>query len=157
MSAYNFISFPVIFHYTQQQYIINQIMSQKDFITWSEEKSKLQEKENVPYFHTREIWFISTGLNVWVEQDGKNTNFSRPVLILKKFNKHSFWGIPLSTQVKIGKTYFNFSFHDGIKSFANMSQLKLFSSKRLLRKIGVIHDAEFSILKEKIKSLIDDQ
>lgn len=48
------------------------------------------------------------GQNIGFEQNGKGDNFVRPVIILKKFNKNMFFGIPLSTQIKDGKFYYYF-------------------------------------------------
>ena len=50
------------------------------------------------YFHEREVWFCSVGVNVGMERDARNTKFSRPVVIVKKFNEFMFWGVPLSSK-----------------------------------------------------------
>ena len=42
----------------------------------------------------KDIWWVSVGVNVGFEEDGKNDNFVRPVLVLKKFNNDMFLGIP---------------------------------------------------------------
>jgi len=44
-----------------------------------------------PFFHGREIWFCAIGANIRFEQDGSGTEFLRPVVIIKKFNKEVFW------------------------------------------------------------------
>ena len=36
------------------------------------------------------------GVNIGFEQDGTGSNFDRPVLILKGFNKESFFGVALT-------------------------------------------------------------
>jgi hypothetical protein len=46
-------------------------MSQKEFDNWNNQKKDIHEKENIPYFHDREIWYASFGVNIGVEQDGK--------------------------------------------------------------------------------------
>ena len=60
---------------------------EKDFQKWHSEKEKLHARSNAPFFHEREIWWCSLGLNVGFEQDGKNDNFERPVLVLRRFNR----------------------------------------------------------------------
>lgn len=40
------------------------------------------------------------------EQDGKGSEYVRPVLIMKKFNKNLFWGCPLSEKIKLQNRYY---------------------------------------------------
>jgi mRNA interferase MazF len=96
--------------------------------------------------------------NIGYEQDGKGENFVRPVVIVKGFNKDIFFGIPLSTKLKEGKFYYHFSFKkqdEVVINIALLSQMRLFSTKRLLNKIGVISMEDFKNLKDKFKVLID--
>jgi mRNA interferase MazF len=127
----------------------------KDFDKWNKEKKQVNNK--IPgydfFFHAREIWWCSVGVNVGVETDGKNNNFERPVLILKKFNKEHFWGIPLTTNEKEGDFYQKIKHNKGT-SWAILSQIRSFSTKRLLRKIGRISEDELLQIKSKIKCLI---
>ncbi len=59
------------------------------FIEWTKLKIRIQISEEEPvYFREKEIWWASLGVNIGYEQDGKNRNFERPVLVLKKFNKN---------------------------------------------------------------------
>jgi mRNA interferase MazF len=83
------------------------------------------------------------GVNVGVEIDGKNNDFERPVLIVKKFNDEMFWGIPLTSKLKQHPYVLEVQ-HDGGISFANVSQLRLCSSKRMLRKIGMISSESYN-------------
>ena len=73
------------------------------------------------YFHEREIWWASIGANIGFEQNGKNENYERPVLIIKKFNKEIFWGLPLTSKEKSGKYYFATEYNQR-KSFVILSQ-----------------------------------
>ncbi len=63
----------------------------EQFISWTKIKIRLFLKPNKHeiYFNEREIWWAHLGVNVGYEQDGKNDNFERPVLIIKKFGKHT--------------------------------------------------------------------
>jgi mRNA interferase MazF len=101
---------------------------------------------------------MNMGKNIGYEQDGKGENFVRPVVIVKGFNKDIFFGIPLSTKLKEGKFYYQFSFKkqdEVVTNIALLSQMRLFSTKRLLNKIGVISTEDFKNLKDKFKVLID--
>lgn len=124
------------------------------FKKWTEIKIQLhiQERRRI-YFKEREIWWCSLGVNIGFEQDGKNEWFERPVLILKKFNHEVLWILPLTSQAKQGIFYHSFS-HDGKTSTAILSQLRLISSKRLLRKIRTLSYSEFEMVRNKIKDLL---
>jgi len=53
------------------------------FLNWSLKKEKLHNRDKKIYFHEREIWWCSLGLNIGYEEDGKNDNYTRPILVLK--------------------------------------------------------------------------
>ena len=40
---------------------------------------------------------MKEGKNIGFEQNGKGSNFVRPILVLRKFNSSIFWGLPLTT------------------------------------------------------------
>ncbi|MFH1714544.1 MAG: type II toxin-antitoxin system PemK/MazF family toxin [Candidatus Nealsonbacteria bacterium] len=125
----------------------------KDFKSWHNEKSHLHEEKVRPFFHEKEIWFASIGLNIGFEQDGRGENFLRPIIIIKKFNNEVLWGIPLSKNKKKGKHYFPFHF-DNRESTAILSQIRLVDSKRLQYKIGNISDKDFSEIKRKLTQFL---
>lgn len=127
----------------------------KVFISWTKLKIRLHLKpdESCVYFDEREIWWSSLGVNIGHEQDGKNDNFERPILVLRKFNRNIMWALPMTSKNKIGGHYHQFE-RNGKKYSIILSQLRLISSKRLLRKIGVVDENEFEIIKEKVRKLI---
>ncbi len=127
----------------------------QQFDNWNQTKKKIERKKRI-YFHIREIWFIKIGKNIGDEQDGKGENFLRPVLILKKFNKNIFLGIPLTSSSKKGKFYFNFQFLEDIKSIAILSQIRLFDAKRLAYCKGKIKNKDFKNLKKKLCKVITE-
>ena len=69
----------------------------KAFDQWNIFKKWLDAKQAAGglFFHEREIWWCSLGMNVGVEIDGKNFRFERPVLIVRRFNNHMLWIAPL--------------------------------------------------------------
>ncbi|HAH54299.1 MAG TPA: toxin-antitoxin system protein [Flavobacterium sp.] len=129
-------------------------MKNKDFDHWNEVKKRTEAQEKYPLFKEREIFNARIGENVGFEQCGKGDDFIRPVLILKKLTKEMFFGIPLSTAPKEGSFFFKFQFVELIESTALLAQMKLFSSKRLLNKMGMIDKENFQMLKEKLSKLI---
>lgn len=125
----------------------------KDFEKWNELKQTIENsslKDNV-YYYEREIWWCHIGENIGIESCGKGNKFSRPVLIIKKYNKHHSLAIPTTTKEKVGKFYFPI-FINGNKSYLMLSQIKAIDSKRLENKIGTIEVEDFN----KIKNLISE-
>lgn len=129
----------------------------KDFQKWHSKKERINDIEKPPFFHEREVWFCHLGANVGFEQDGRGDDFVRPVLVLRKFSSHIFWAVPLTKvkeNKKTSKFYYHFSFIEGIKSVAILSQVRLIDAKRLARYIGVMTEKDFTELTEKLKALL---
>jgi mRNA interferase MazF len=122
----------------------------KDFGKWHELKSYIEEHNSPLLFREREIWWTSIGLNIGEEQDGKNEHFERPVLILKKFSKGIFWGLPTSSNFKNNE--FNFAYNPDDKEATSilLSQLRIFSSKRLIRRVIMMNENEFEEIRQKV-------
>lgn len=132
----------------------------KQFNEWNEVKKSVDNHINKKVgFKNRDIFYMNMGKNIGFEQDGKGKDFVRPVVIFKVFNREIFFAIPLSSQLKKSKFYYNFSFkkRDGALSenIALLSQMKIFSSKRLLNKIGTMNIDDFEKMKESFKCLLD--
>jgi len=125
----------------------------KDFDKWNEHKKTIDSINTDLYFYERDIWWCSLGINVGFEQDGKNEYFTRPVLVLKKFSKDVFIGVPLSTSNKEGRYYFKFNFQEQ-KSNALLSQVRLFDTKSLKDKLGRLPKNIFKEIRQKIKDLL---
>ena len=128
-------------------------MNKKDFQEWHTEKSDLHEHKVRAFFHEREVWFASLGVNVGFEQDGRGNQFLRPVIVLKKFNNEVLWCLPLTKNQKKGKYYFAFELN-GEVSTAILSQIRLVDAKRLQYKIGDMTPEKFVEIKEKLKQLL---
>lgn len=124
------------------------------FIEWTKVKIRIHFSEKIVYFREGEIWWASLGVNIGHEEEGKNEKFERPILVLKKFSRHALWAIPLTTKRKEGNPYyFSYLFNEE-KYAALLPQLKLISSKRLLRKIGIFAVEDYDKIKQEIKKLI---
>lgn len=125
-----------------------------DYYNWNKQKIDIVRNKNRLFFHEREVWFTSLGLNIGFEQDGKGNNFLRPVLVIKRFSQEVLWCIPLTKRQKEGKYYFSFILNNKI-SVAILSQIRLIDSKRLQYKIGDIEKSDFFKIKEKLKLLLE--
>jgi mRNA interferase MazF len=126
----------------------------KDFDQWNELKKKLDSRNKYPSFKEKQIWWLNLGLNIGDEQCGKGIRSVRPVLILKKFNDHFFFGIPLSSIQKDNKYYFNFEFK-GKKQSAIICQIKCFSAKRICDLYGELNDKIFNCIRKKAGNLLN--
>ncbi|MFA5830210.1 MAG: type II toxin-antitoxin system PemK/MazF family toxin [Candidatus Paceibacterota bacterium] len=126
---------------------------EKDFDLWNKEKKRIDITDNLKTFHEREIWFISIGENIGFEQNGKGEKFLRPVIVLKKFSKNVFLGVPLTKTEKTGKFYADFEFQNK-RSTAILSQIRLFDSRRLKYILGKMSVGDYRKIKEKLIGLI---
>ena len=130
------------------------IKTKEIFDSWNKDKKETQEKEHSIYFREAEIWWCKLGINLGDEQDGKGDNFSRPILIIKKFNQFVFLAVPLSTKIKNNKYYFPFKSSNEKERSAIISQIRLISVKRLTDKIGFVEKEKFNQIKKAIRDLI---
>ena len=118
----------------------------KDFDGWIEKKKDSHYKESLPpMFKERDIWWVSVGINVGYEEDGKNGNYVRPVLVVKKFSRDLFLGAPMSTKLKDNKYYIKVTVKGDIVSVLS-SQIRVFSSKRMWNKLAELDEKDFNLV-----------
>ncbi|KKR85351.1 MAG: 2,4-dihydroxyhept-2-ene-1,7-dioic acid aldolase [Candidatus Azambacteria bacterium GW2011_GWF2_42_22] len=135
--------------------ILQYIYMEKDFDNWNEKKKKTHSETTQIVFYEREVWWAYTGVNVGVEIDGKHELFSRPVIIVRKFNKDMALIVPTTAQdKKENKYYLVVSGDDGKHYTVCLSQIRAISTKRFFRKIGTIDKTNYAILLEKIADMI---
>ncbi|MBU1046193.1 type II toxin-antitoxin system PemK/MazF family toxin [Patescibacteria group bacterium] len=123
----------------------------KNFDIWNEKKKEINEQKDRLYFRDGEIWWVKLGINIGYETDGKSEDFTRPVLILKKYNKYSFLAIPLTSKIKLGRYYCPIGSVDGKEAIAILSQLKNIDSLRLVNKVGFVGRNIFEEIKKAVK------
>jgi mRNA interferase MazF len=125
-----------------------------NFDSWNELKKQINLDDSTPdkFPKVGEVWMSNLGENIGFEQNGDN--FSRPVLIIKKFNNHMFWAIPLSTKQKDYDFYFNYTDPNEQKVSAILAQMRLLSVKRLKRKLYDVPDELLEQIKQKLKSFL---
>lgn len=127
----------------------------KDFDGWIEKKKKAHFSENIPpLFKERDIWWVSIGVNVGFEEDGKHEKFIRPVLVLRKFNRELFLGVPMSTKLKENPYYVKVTVKEQIVSVL-ISQLRVFSAKRIEDKLAELDTNDFNKVKENVVKMIN--
>ena len=126
----------------------------KNFDVCNQEKKEIEQVSPFEFeFNEREIWWCSIGLNIGNEEDGKNTFHERPVLILKKFNKHMTWILPTTSNEK-QNIFYHQLFYMHQRFSVILSQLRLISSKRLRRRMVKITERDFISIQNKVIQLI---
>ncbi|MBI3442584.1 MAG: type II toxin-antitoxin system PemK/MazF family toxin [Candidatus Sungbacteria bacterium] len=120
----------------------------KKFLEWIGVKQKIDEREHEPPLTTEgDFWWCAIGENVGIEVAGKSKDFTRPVVLIKRFGRFGFLGVPTTTKECKGTWYVSFM-HKGIRETAMLSQARVFSYKRLDRKIGTLDDEDLKKVKE---------
>lgn len=123
-----------------------------NFELWNKLKIELDSKENIKRFpKVSEVWLIILGKNIGFEQNGKGRDFSRPVVIIKKFNNNMYLVLPLSSVQKEISFYLNFTDANGRAVSVILSQIRLVSIKRFKRKIYTMPIDTFEAIIGKIK------
>ena len=116
---------------------------EKDFDGWNKRKKKLHQQGDRPFYHAREIWWCSVGVNIGNELDGTGERNDRPVLVLRPFNAETFFGVSLIGHQRTGDYYVSVGIVDNRDAVANLSQARLFDTKRLIRKISTLDEPTF--------------
>lgn len=131
------------------------MMHKKDFDLWNTEKKQLNESvsDKSFYIHEREVWWAAIGVNIGTEMDGKNEQHERPVLIVRKLGKNQFLGIPLTSRTKEGVFYIPINYNNR-QGTACISQVRVMSVQRLLRKIGRTRCDDFMLVTQQLSKLI---
>jgi mRNA interferase MazF len=126
----------------------------KDFNGWNHKKQEVHNAKGAPFFHEREVWWCSLGVNVGSEQDGTGANYDRPVVVVRGFNKDLFFGVALTGKKKRGRYYFPLGQIEGREATAVLSQVRLIDAKRLVRKAQTLNEALFAELKTALRNTL---
>ena len=129
-------------------------MQSEEFNSWNIQKKSIDKCKNIIKYRQRDIIFIKLGKNIGFEQDGKGDEFLRPVIVYKKFNNRVFLGIPLTSIKKNNKFHFEFEFSKNKKSYAILSQIRLFDIKRAKYKSKMIKEKDFERLEKALKEFL---
>lgn len=126
----------------------------KDFVKWFLVKTNIDSRiYNPPLFKEGQIWWCSIGENVGGEISGKGEYFRRPVLIIRKLDRFSFIGLPITSQTKTGSWYFNLKVNNQDNSII-MSQIRYIDYRRMDKIISTITVDDLKIVRESLIELI---
>ena len=126
----------------------------KDFDSWNMQKKAIHNSGKNKFYHPRDIWWCSLGINIGFEQDGTKEEKSRPVLILKGLSKNTCLVIPLTTSAEQHPMRIFLGVVDNKKASAIISQMRVVDTKRLFRKIGILNKEKFEEIRKTVKGLI---
>jgi mRNA interferase MazF len=126
----------------------------KDFVSWIKYKIFLNNKSNLPRFNEAEVWWCSMGINIGKEIDGKSEKYNRPVLILRKFNREQFWGVPLTSKSKNNELFYHKVIIKDKDSFIHLTQIRTFDVRRLQDRITKVSATDLTQIKRKLVTLL---
>lgn len=124
------------------------------FDNWNSKKKDIHLNKIHHFYHKREIWWCSLGINIGAEHNGDNIEFQRPILILKALSARTCLVIPLTSsehehpmRVIIGQI-------DGKEAKAVISQIRVIDTKRLTEKICFLDKATFETIRKAVKGML---
>jgi mRNA interferase MazF len=126
---------------------------QKDFDTWNKNKKIIHNSDKNKFYHTRELWWCSLGINIGAEQDGSGEKYDRPVLILKGLSKKTCIILPLTSSPERHKMRIPIGVIQDKEASVMLSQIRVIDTKRLIYKIGFLDKEIFTGITKAIKDL----
>lgn len=130
----------------------------KRFAEWLSLKSGIDSKEKeILNFSEGEVWMCHFGENVGFESCGKNAQFHRPVLVLRKFGGYTFYAVPLSTKIKKNNQYYIEIELKGTAQSAMVSQVRLLDVRRLHYRKGIVSQEDFTKVRQGFLSLFENE
>jgi len=129
------------------------------FDKWNKIKKYTEANKRKLGIRARDIFWAKIGQNVGSEEYGKDKNFARPVIIIRKLTSDLFIGIPLTSTIKNNDYFHSFEYNNKSNGLTENSamilQVRAYSVKRLMNKTGVVNKEDFELIIEKSKKLFD--
>jgi len=126
---------------------------EKEFDKWNEVKKKTNAEEHRLYT-VREIWWCQLGVNIGTEQDGSGERFLRPAIVLRGFGPDACLVIPLTTSTREHPLRVSVGAVEGRFARANLSQIRVVDTRRLVEKIGFLEKELFTNIRKTAKGLL---
>lgn len=104
------------------------------------------------YVNKREVWYVRMGENIGYEQNGKGSDYKRPVLVIKKLG-NVFFTVAMTTKGK-DDSFFYYKMpptYCSEPSYLIVSQFKVIDKKRFIEKMYTISEAHFKDIKKELK------
>lgn len=122
----------------------------KDFDKWNSVKKRIHSEERKVSIRSGEIRWVSCGVNVGSEIDGKGESFTRPMLVVHVVGSVLALVVPFSTKIKTVAGYIPFEFQ-GREISLCVHQMRIISQRRILARKGRISEKRLRKVKSEIK------
>ena len=122
----------------------------KDFDKWNAVKKRIHADERKVSIRAGEVRWVSCGVNVGSEIDGKGESFTRPALIVHVVGSVLALVAPLSTKTKAVAGYVPFEFQ-GKQISICAHKIRVISQRRILSRKGKISDKRLAKVTKEIK------
>lgn len=122
----------------------------KEFDAWNgiKKATYAADEESRLFFRDGDIWWVRLGVNIGYETNDKSREFTRKVIVLKKYNQYSFLATPLTTVQRPNRYRLPIGIVGGKEASANLSQLRNIDSKRLVKKIAHVDDEMLAVIRK---------
>lgn len=128
----------------------------EEFNQWNEVKKHIHNTKRKKSIKEQKIYWVSIGKNIGKEIYGKNSYYTRPVLVIK-ITPHGFLGIPLTSNLdKTSEFFYPFVDDKGRSQMALLEQLRFFDIKRIQTLMSCISDEDFTQLKMRLKNIVGE-
>ena|SRR3989338_9533200 len=122
----------------------------KDFDKWNSVKKRIHSDERKVSIRAGEVRWVSCGVNVGSEIDGKGESFTRPMLVAHVVGSVLALVVPLSTKLKEVAGYIPFEFQGKHISLC-VHQMRIISQRRVLARKGRISEKRLRQVKSEIR------
>jgi mRNA interferase MazF len=109
----------------------------KDFDNWNAVKKRIQAEDRTVHIRKGEIRWVSLGVNIGSEMDGKGVSFARPALIIHVIGSRLALVVPVTSKTKEFPGYVPFAWKDKANALC-IHQMRIVSQKRILHRLGRI-------------------
>jgi mRNA interferase MazF len=126
----------------------------KDFDGWNETKKRTDSRRRAPFYHEREVWWCTLGINVGSEENGSGEEYRRPAVILKGLSIETCLIVPLTTSAKDHPLRVAVGLIGGKEARAILSQMRVIDTKRLVRKIEYLDVDTFEQIRKAARGML---
>ena len=124
----------------------------KDFDNWNIEKKNANNNKG-RYYHEREVWWCTLGVNIGYEQDGLGRSFQRPVLVIKGLSSNTCVVAPLTTSESTHPMRISLGEINGKRAFVIISQLRVVDTRRFTERLHVLNKEIFDGVQKAVRKL----
>ncbi len=77
----------------------------EDFAGWARVAEEIEKRERRDDIYVGGVYWANIGAGIGSEETGKGERFTRPVLVLEKFNERMLFAIPITSQPQLRRGY----------------------------------------------------